>query len=88
MGIFDSTANQLCWCSSLMQAAFDIAVEYIHDRKQFGQPIGTFELIQGKVAGKPSKHALLIAAHEKLETRYVYQDECIKVVCLRCRSGM
>ncbi|KAG8914844.1 hypothetical protein FRC00_010395 [Tulasnella sp. 408] len=34
----------------LMQAAFDIAVEYIHDRKQFGQPIGTFELIQGKVA--------------------------------------
>ncbi|KAG8924080.1 hypothetical protein FRC01_011972 [Tulasnella sp. 417] len=41
----------------LMQAAFDIAVEYIHDRKQFGQPIGTFELIQGKVAGKPSTPA-------------------------------
>jgi isovaleryl-CoA dehydrogenase len=33
----------------LMQAAFDYAVEYVHDRKQFGQPVGTFQLMQGKV---------------------------------------
>ncbi|KAG9004662.1 hypothetical protein FRB90_010787, partial [Tulasnella sp. 427] len=39
----------------LGQAAFDIAVEYIHERKQFGQPIGTFELIQGKVADMYTK---------------------------------
>jgi isovaleryl-CoA dehydrogenase len=32
---------------SLMQAAFDEAVEYVHDRKQFGQPVGTFQLMQG-----------------------------------------
>jgi isovaleryl-CoA dehydrogenase len=32
-----------------MQAAFDLAVEYVHDRKQFGQPVGTFQLMQGKV---------------------------------------
>ena len=31
----------------LMQAAFDIAVEYVHDRKQFGQPVGEFQLMQG-----------------------------------------
>ena len=31
----------------LMQAAFDYAVEYVHDRKQFGQPIGEFQLMQG-----------------------------------------
>jgi isovaleryl-CoA dehydrogenase len=31
----------------LMQAAFDQAVEYVHDRKQFGQPVGTFQLMQG-----------------------------------------
>jgi len=30
-----------------MQAAFDYAVEYVHDRKQFGQPVGTFQLMQG-----------------------------------------
>ncbi len=34
----------------IMQAALDIVVPYIHDRKQFDQPIGTFQLIQGKVA--------------------------------------
>lgn len=31
-----------------MQAAFDYAVEYVHDRKQFDQPVGTFQLMQGK----------------------------------------
>lgn len=30
-----------------MQAAFDYAIEYVHDRKQFGQAIGTFQLMQG-----------------------------------------
>ncbi|MGQ3099282.1 MAG: isovaleryl-CoA dehydrogenase [Brevundimonas aurantiaca] len=34
----------------IMQACLDIVVPYIHDRKQFDQPIGTFQLIQGKVA--------------------------------------
>ncbi len=34
----------------IMQAAMDVVVPYIHERKQFGQPIGTFQLIQGKVA--------------------------------------
>jgi isovaleryl-CoA dehydrogenase len=34
----------------IMQAAMDIVVPYIRDRKQFGQAIGEFELVQGKVA--------------------------------------
>jgi isovaleryl-CoA dehydrogenase len=34
----------------IMQAAMDCVVPYIHERKQFGQPIGQFQLIQGKVA--------------------------------------
>ncbi|WP_119303511.1 isovaleryl-CoA dehydrogenase [Dongia deserti] len=34
----------------IMQAAMDAVVPYIHDRKQFGQPIGTFQLMQGKIA--------------------------------------
>lgn len=28
----------------------DVVVPYIHDREQFGQPIGTFQLMQGKLA--------------------------------------
>jgi isovaleryl-CoA dehydrogenase len=33
-----------------MQAAFDVVMPYVHERKQFGQPIGTFQLVQGKLA--------------------------------------
>ena len=34
----------------LMQAACDVAFAYAHDRKQFGVPIGQFQLLQGKMA--------------------------------------
>ena len=34
----------------LMAAALDVVLPYVHERKQFGQPIGTFELMQGKLA--------------------------------------
>ena len=34
----------------IMQAAMDVVLPYVHERKQFGQPIGTFGLMQGKVA--------------------------------------
>jgi isovaleryl-CoA dehydrogenase len=34
----------------LMQAAIDLVIPYVHDRKQFGQSIGRFQLIQGKIA--------------------------------------
>ena len=34
----------------ILQACLDLVVPYIHDRRQFGQPIGEFQFIQGKVA--------------------------------------
>ncbi|HUD52299.1 acyl-CoA dehydrogenase family protein, partial [Parvibaculum sp.] len=34
----------------IMQACMDVVVPYVHDRKQFGEPIGTFQLMQGKLA--------------------------------------
>ncbi len=34
----------------IMQACMDTVLPYIHERQQFGQPIGEFQLIQGKVA--------------------------------------
>jgi isovaleryl-CoA dehydrogenase len=34
----------------IMQSCLDVVVPYIHDRKQFGRPIGEFQLIQAKVA--------------------------------------
>lgn len=34
----------------IMRACFDLVIPYVHDRKQFGQAIGTFQLMQGKIA--------------------------------------
>jgi isovaleryl-CoA dehydrogenase len=34
----------------IMQSCMDIAIPYVHERKQFGQSIGTFQMIQGKLA--------------------------------------
>ncbi|HJP52087.1 MAG TPA: isovaleryl-CoA dehydrogenase [Pseudomonadales bacterium] len=34
----------------IMQACMDVVTPYIHERKQFNQPIGEFQLVQGKIA--------------------------------------
>jgi isovaleryl-CoA dehydrogenase len=34
----------------IMRACFDLVMPYVHDRKQFGEAIGTFQLMQGKIA--------------------------------------
>ena len=34
----------------IMQACMDVVLPYLHERKQFGQPIGEFQLMQGKLA--------------------------------------
>ena len=34
----------------IMQACLDLALPYLHERRQFGQPIGQFQLMQGKLA--------------------------------------
>jgi len=39
----------------IMRACMDVVLPYIHDRKQFGQPIGTFQLMQGKIADMYTK---------------------------------
>mgnify|MGYP003700417345 CR=1 FL=1 len=36
--------------TGIMQACMDVVVPYVHERKQFGQPIGEFQLMQGKLA--------------------------------------
>ena len=34
----------------ICRAALDVVLPYVNDRKQFGQPIGSFQLVQGKIA--------------------------------------
>ncbi|WP_434353744.1 isovaleryl-CoA dehydrogenase [Psychrobacter sp. HD31] len=49
----------------IMQGVMDNVIPYIHDRKQFGQSIGEFQLIQGKVA---DMYTVLQAARSFLYT--------------------
>lgn len=34
----------------IMKAAMEVVLEYVHQREQFGKPIGSFQLVQGKLA--------------------------------------
>ncbi|HEX3431874.1 MAG TPA: isovaleryl-CoA dehydrogenase [Rhizomicrobium sp.] len=34
----------------IMQACLDVVIPYLHDRKQFGQPVGAFQIMQSKLA--------------------------------------
>ncbi|MFT7460955.1 MAG: isovaleryl-CoA dehydrogenase, partial [Planctomycetota bacterium] len=36
--------------TGIMQACMDVVIPYVHERKQFGSPIGEFQLMQGKLA--------------------------------------
>jgi isovaleryl-CoA dehydrogenase len=64
-------------CLGIMQAAFDLALPYARERRQFGQPIGEFQLIQGKLADMYSTlsacrayvHSTSVAADRGLLTR-------------------
>jgi isovaleryl-CoA dehydrogenase len=45
----------------LMQACMDAVMPYVHERKQFGQPIGNFQLVQGKIAEMNASRAYVYA---------------------------
>ncbi|KAK0239595.1 acyl-CoA dehydrogenase/oxidase [Armillaria nabsnona] len=64
----------------LMQAAFDYAVEYVHERKQFGQPIGEFQLMQGKIADMYTKlnasRAYVYAVAKACDAGRVSRSDC------------
>jgi isovaleryl-CoA dehydrogenase len=58
----------------IMQACLDVVLPYVRERKQFGQPIGSFQLMQGKIA---DMYVALNSARA-----YVYQ------VAKACDAGM
>ena len=60
----------------IMAACMDVVVPYIHERKQFGQPIGEFQLMQGKLA---DMYATMMASRA-----YIYE---LGRQCDRSREG-
>jgi isovaleryl-CoA dehydrogenase len=67
-----------------MQAALDITVPYVHDRKQFGQPIGEFQLVQGKLADMYTKlnasRAYVYAVARACDNGQVSNKDCAGVI--------
>ncbi|KAM0746228.1 acyl-CoA dehydrogenase NM domain-like protein [Meredithblackwellia eburnea MCA 4105] len=68
----------------LMQAAFDHALPYVHDRNQFGVPVGTFQLMQGKIADMYTKisatRSYLYAVGRACDAGQVSRRDCAGVI--------
>lgn len=56
-------------CVGLMQAALDIVLPYVAQRRQFGRPIGEFQLVQGKLADLFTRHGASRAYLEAMAAR-------------------
>ena len=71
----------------IMRACMDLVLPYVHDRKQFGRPIGQFQLMQGKIAdmyttmnaGRSYVYAVARACDREQTTRFDAAG-CILVV--------
>jgi len=68
----------------LMQAALDIALPYVHTRKQFNQRIGEFQLVQGKVADMYTKlmatRSYVYAVARACDNGKVSRKDCAGVI--------
>ncbi|GMH33440.1 hypothetical protein BSKO_01274 [Bryopsis sp. KO-2023] len=68
----------------LMQACLDICLPYVHDRKQFGQRIGEFQLIQAKLADMytvtQASRAFVYSTAEKADAQGPNRKDCAAVI--------
>jgi len=68
----------------LMQACLDVVLPYVHERKQFGRPIGEFQLMQGKLADMYTSlaacRAYLYNVARAADQGYVSRQDCAGVI--------
>mmetsp|Transcript_9449 Transcript_9449/g.13168 ORF Transcript_9449/g.13168 Transcript_9449/m.13168 type:complete len:422 (+) Transcript_9449:119-1384(+) len=68
----------------LMQSAMDVVLPYVHERKQFGKPIGSFQLMQGKVADMYTTlmacRSYLYATARACDAGHVSRQDCAGVI--------
>ncbi|CAJ0750957.1 4212_t:CDS:2 [Entrophospora sp. SA101] len=68
----------------LMQAALDIVVPYVHTRKQFGEPIGHFQLIQAKLADMYTKlnasRSYVYSVARACDSGHISNRDCAAVI--------
>lgn len=68
----------------IMQACLDVVLPYVHDRKQFGQPIGEFQLMQGKLAdmyaGLSACRSYLYAVASACDRNQASRKDCAALI--------
>lgn len=68
----------------LMQAALDVTVPYLHNRSQFGTPIGEFQFMKGKMADMYTKlsasRAYVYAVGRACDAGHVSNKDCAGVI--------
>jgi len=76
----------------LMQAAFHHAVTYIHQRKQFGREVGTFQLMQGKIADMYTKlnasRAYVYAVARACDAGNVSRKDCAAAILYSTQNAI
>lgn len=78
-------------CVGMMQAALDIVLPYVAERKQFGQPIGEFQLVQAKLADMFTRlgasRAYLQAMTARADQGEALRKEAASVILLAAESA-
>jgi len=79
----------------LMQASLDVVLPYVHQRKQFNQPIGEFQLMQGKIADmytalsqtRSFVYTVAKAADSKKLDKATLRKDCAAVILTAAESA-
>jgi isovaleryl-CoA dehydrogenase len=75
----------------IMQACLDLVLPYVRQRKQFGQPIGNFQLIQGKVADMYTRlgaaRAYVYAAAQACDRGHITNKDAAGVILFAAEAA-
>ncbi|OAE32250.1 hypothetical protein AXG93_1865s1070 [Marchantia polymorpha subsp. ruderalis] len=75
----------------LMQACLDVVLPYVHEREQFGKPIGEFQLIQGKLADMYTKiqasRSFVYSVARSCDEGQVDRKDCAAVILFAAENA-
>ncbi len=75
----------------IMQACFEVSQNYMKIREQFGKPIGSFQLMQGKLAEMYTKlqasRAMLYSCSKVIDSGELSNLDCASVIYFTSKCG-
>ncbi|MEL3926311.1 isovaleryl-CoA dehydrogenase [Aeromonas enteropelogenes] len=75
----------------IMQACMDVVLPYVRERKQFGQPIGEFQLVQGKLADMytrlASSRALVYSVASACDVGHTSRKDCAAAILFAAENA-